>query len=153
MFMKKMCHFRESLICYLWVVWRNSRQIGAAWEIRKDKRLVVSIKYNPGGNYVGYFTKNVFPPTGSTLGPNWPYSPPKFTRCPSPRSAAARKRVCGLYMVVGTLVFFSWFDLRSGLWAWGPLKDHESCRNGRRVCQATVFANSLCYIQSAKSEG
>ncbi|KAM7445769.1 hypothetical protein ABFA07_005753 [Porites harrisoni] len=92
------------------VVWRNSRQIGAAWEIRKDKRLVVSIKYNPGGNYVGYFGKNVFPPTGSTLGPNWPYSPPKFTRCPFPRSAAARKRVCGLYMVVGALVFFSWFD-------------------------------------------
>ena len=26
-----------------------------------------------------------------------------------------KKRVCGLYMVVGALVFFSWFDLISGL--------------------------------------
>ena len=64
------------------MVWRNSKEIGAAWAIRKDKRLVVSIKYNPGGNYVGYFGKNVFPPIARTLGSKWPYSPPKFTWCP-----------------------------------------------------------------------
>ena len=65
------------------VVWRNSREIGAAWAIRKDKRLVISIKYHPGGNYVGYFKNNVFRPIATVLGPEWPYHPPRFTRCPA----------------------------------------------------------------------
>ena len=65
------------------VVWRNSREIGAAWAIRKDKRLVISIKYHPGGNYVGYFKNNVFRPIATVLGPEWPHHPPGFTRCPA----------------------------------------------------------------------
>ncbi|KAM7445763.1 Golgi-associated plant pathoproteinsis-related protein 1 [Porites harrisoni] len=65
------------------VVWRNSREIGAAWAIRKDKRLVISIKYHPGGNYVGYFKNNVFRPIATVLGPEWPHHPPRFTRCPA----------------------------------------------------------------------
>ena len=65
------------------VIWKNSRQIGAAWAIRKDKRLVISIKYKPGGNVVNYFGKNVLPPTAALLGPEWTRVPPKFTRCPS----------------------------------------------------------------------
>jgi len=65
------------------VVWRNSREIGAAWAIRKDKRLVISIKYHPGGNYVGYFKNNVFRPIATVLGPEWPHRPPGFTRCPA----------------------------------------------------------------------
>jgi len=64
------------------LIWRNSKQIGAAFAIRKDKRLVVSIKYNPGGNVVGYFKRNVFPPTASLLGPEWTQNPPEFARCP-----------------------------------------------------------------------
>ncbi|KAM7427215.1 the CRISP [Porites harrisoni] len=65
------------------VVWRNSRQIGAAWAIRKDKRLVISIKYHPGGNYIGYFANNVFRPIATKLGPEWPHQPPGFARCPA----------------------------------------------------------------------
>ena len=65
------------------MIWKNSRQIGAAWAIRKDKRLVISIKYKPGGNVVNYFGKNVLPPTAALLGPEWTRVPPKFTRCPS----------------------------------------------------------------------
>ena len=65
------------------VVWRNSRQIGAAWAIRKDKRLVISIKYHPGGNYIGYFANNVFRPIATKLGPEWPHQPPGFSRCPA----------------------------------------------------------------------
>lgn len=64
------------------LVWKNSKQIGAAFKIRKDNRLVVSIKYHPGGNYIGYFKKNVLPPTASLLGPEWTRVPPKFARCP-----------------------------------------------------------------------
>lgn len=63
------------------VIWKNSREIGAAWAIRKDNRLVISIKYRTGGNVIGYFGKNVKPPTAALL-PNWPYTPPKFARCP-----------------------------------------------------------------------
>lgn len=59
----------------------NSKEIGAAWAIRNDSRLVISIKYRTGGNVVGYFRKNVKPPTAALL-PNWPYAPPRFSRCP-----------------------------------------------------------------------
>ncbi|XP_073238329.1 uncharacterized protein [Porites lutea] len=65
------------------VVWRNSKEIGAAWAIRKDKRLVISIKYHPGGNYIGYFANNVFRPIATRLGPEWPHQPPGFARCPA----------------------------------------------------------------------
>lgn len=71
------------LVCIFQVLWKNSKQIGAAWAIRKDNRLVISIKYNPGGNYIGYFGKNVRPPTAQLLGPEWQYVPPKFARCPA----------------------------------------------------------------------
>lgn len=64
------------------VVWRNSKQIGAAWAIRKDGKLVVSIKYRPGGNYVRYFAGNVFRPVAQTLGGSSGRVPPKFTLCP-----------------------------------------------------------------------
>ncbi|XP_020619195.1 Golgi-associated plant pathogenesis-related protein 1-like isoform X2 [Orbicella faveolata] len=64
------------------LIWKNSKQIGAAFAVRKDKRLVVSIKYKPGGNVIGYFKKNVLPPTASLLGPEWARIPPKFARCP-----------------------------------------------------------------------
>lgn len=64
------------------LIWKNSRQIGAAWAIREDKRLVLSIKYNPGGNVIGFFGKNVKPPTAQLLGPEWAHVPPKFARCP-----------------------------------------------------------------------
>ncbi|KAL9983951.1 hypothetical protein ACROYT_G006200 [Oculina patagonica] len=65
------------------VLWKNSKQIGAAWAIRKDGRLVISIKYNPGGNYIGFFGKNVKRPTAQLLGPEWPYRPSKRFRCPA----------------------------------------------------------------------
>ena len=98
-------------VFYFQVVWRNSKEIGAAWAIRKDKRLVVSIKYNPGGNYRGYFRKNVLPPIARTLGSKWPYTPPKFTWCPvrpttDPTEPAAGKgMICSLYLVIGSLIF------------------------------------------------
>lgn len=71
------------------LIWKNSKQIGAAWAIRQDKRLVISIKYKPGGNVIGFFGKNVLPPTGQLLGPEWAQIPPKFARCPiaTPTSA------------------------------------------------------------------
>ena len=98
-------------VFYFQVVWRNSKEIGAAWAIRKDKRLVVSIKYNPGGNYLGYFRKNVLPPIARTLGSKWPYSPPEFTWCPvrpttDPTEPAAGKgMICSFYLVIGSLIF------------------------------------------------
>ncbi|XP_067035851.1 Golgi-associated plant pathogenesis-related protein 1-like [Acropora muricata] len=76
------------------VVWRNSKEIGAAWALRKDGKLVVSIKYKPGGNYVRHFANNVFRPTARVLsGLDWKVQPPKFTLCPedaveTPSSAA-----------------------------------------------------------------
>lgn len=67
---------------YFQVVWKNSKEIGAAWAIKKDNTAIVLIKYKPGANYYGQFGKNVFPPTAALLGPEWPHVPPKFTRCP-----------------------------------------------------------------------
>ena len=107
----KLSAFFGLFVFYFQVVWRNSKEIGAAWAIRKDKRLVVSIKYNPGGNYLGYFRKNVLPPIARTLGSKWPYTPPKFTWCPvrpttDPTEPAAGKgMICSLYLVIGSLIF------------------------------------------------
>ena len=43
----------------------------------------MSIKYKPGGNFVGFFANNVFRPTAQVLsGLDWEVQPPKFTRCP-----------------------------------------------------------------------
>ena len=99
--------------CYIFfqVVWRNSKQIGAAWAIRKDKRLVIAIKYHPGGNYGGYYDRNVFRPIATTLGPPWPHSPPKFTRCPAKFvqtpdvKAAAGRVVTNLRLFIGAFIF------------------------------------------------
>ncbi|CAH3140085.1 unnamed protein product [Pocillopora meandrina] len=45
------------------VVWKNSKQIGAAQQVRRDGRLVVVIRYNPPGNFNtdGAFAANVLP--------------------------------------------------------------------------------------------
>lgn len=45
------------------VVWKNSKQIGAAQQVRGDGRLVVVIRYNPPGNFNtdGAFAANVLP--------------------------------------------------------------------------------------------
>ena len=92
------------------LIWKNSRQIGAAWAIRKDKRLVISIKYHTGGNVIGFFAKNVFPPTAELLGPEWTRVPPKFARCPiKPTTvpnvrAAAGMAVSSLELFVGSVI-------------------------------------------------
>lgn len=45
------------------VVWKDSKQIGAAQQVRGDGRLVVVIRYNPPGNFNtdGAFAANVLP--------------------------------------------------------------------------------------------
>ncbi|XP_078358051.1 Golgi-associated plant pathogenesis-related protein 1-like isoform X2 [Oculina patagonica] len=45
------------------VVWKNTKQIGAAQATRRDGRQVVVIRYYPPGNYIGAtsFRKNVLP--------------------------------------------------------------------------------------------
>ena len=64
------------------MVWKNVKQIGAAWAFRKDNRLVVAIKYSPESNEDGNFEENVFPPIAETLGPEWARNPPEYARCP-----------------------------------------------------------------------
>lgn len=90
------------------LIWKNSKQIGAAWARRKDKRLVVVIKYNPGGNVIGYFKKNVLPPTASLLGPEWTRIPPKFARCPMPTKpyvkGSAGMVVLSLELFIGSFI-------------------------------------------------
>lgn len=48
------------------VVWKNTKEIGAAVKTRKDGRLIVVIRYSPAGNFVGEenFRKNVLPKKG-----------------------------------------------------------------------------------------
>ena len=64
------------------MVWKDVKQIGAAWALRKDNRLVVVIKYSPESNENGSFEENVFPPIAETLGPEWARNPPEYARCP-----------------------------------------------------------------------
>ena len=49
--------------CLNQVVWKNTKQIGAAQAIRKDGKLVVVIRYSPPGNFASKtaFRKNVLP--------------------------------------------------------------------------------------------
>ena len=44
-------------------MWKNTKQIGAAYATRKDGRFVVVIRYSPPGNYIGekQFRSNVLP--------------------------------------------------------------------------------------------
>lgn len=44
------------------MVWKNTKQIGAASRVRNDGKTVVVVKYFPPGNVAGYFSENVFPP-------------------------------------------------------------------------------------------
>ncbi|XP_044172711.1 Golgi-associated plant pathogenesis-related protein 1-like [Acropora millepora] len=85
-------HYSRYTTRFTQVVWRSSKEIGAAWALRKDGKLVVSIKYKPGGNYPRFFANNVFRPIARVLG-GWKVQPPNFTLCPEgsekrPSSAA-----------------------------------------------------------------
>ena len=54
---------RDCFRIFLKVVWKNTKQIGAAYAMRRDGRFVVVIRYSPPGNYVGekQFRSNVLP--------------------------------------------------------------------------------------------
>lgn len=54
---------RDCFRIFLKVVWKNTKQIGAAYAMRRDGRFVVVIRYFPPGNYVGekQFRSNVLP--------------------------------------------------------------------------------------------
>lgn len=43
------------------LVWKKTKQIGAAQAARRDSRLVVVVRYSPAGNYVGQYKENVLP--------------------------------------------------------------------------------------------
>lgn len=43
------------------VVWKDSKKIGAAQQIRRDGRLIVVIRYSPAGNFLTAFAANVLP--------------------------------------------------------------------------------------------
>ncbi|XP_020619207.1 Golgi-associated plant pathogenesis-related protein 1-like, partial [Orbicella faveolata] len=75
-------HYVKAASNFTQMVWKNVKQIGAAWAFRKDYRLVVAIKYSPESNEDGNFEENVFPPIAETLGPEWARNPPEYARCP-----------------------------------------------------------------------
>ena len=53
-----------SVLHFFQVVWKNTKEIGAAKRIRNDSRLVVVIRYFPPGNLISgkeAFKKNVLP--------------------------------------------------------------------------------------------
>lgn len=54
---------RDCFLIFLKVVWKNTKQIGAAYAMRRDGQFVVVIRYFPPGNYVGekQFRSNVLP--------------------------------------------------------------------------------------------
>ena len=76
------------------VVWKNTKQIGAAYATRKDGRFVVVIRYSPPGNYIGekQFRSNVLPAKEGAAG-----TPP------SPRGGGASQMGCSFVSKV--LVF------------------------------------------------
>ena len=51
-----------SFLCQ--VVWKATREIGAASAVRKDGKYILVVKYRPGGNFmsVNKFKENVLPP-------------------------------------------------------------------------------------------
>ena len=114
------------------MVWKDVKQIGAAWAFRKDNRLVVVIKYTPESKEDGNYEENVFLPIAETLGPEWTRNPPEYARCPReniptlpPTNAitnatkphvkgAARKTGSGLELFIASVIFaglFSWMTI------------------------------------------
>ena len=107
------------------MVWKDVKQIGAAWAFRKDNRLVVAIKYSPESNEDGKFEENVFRPIAETLGPEWTRNPPEFARCPREKiptlpptktttnatkphvKGAARKTGSGLELFIASVILAS----------------------------------------------
>jgi len=105
------------------MVWKDVKQIGAAWAFRKDNRLVVVIKYTPESKEDGNYEENVFLPIAETLGPEWTRNPPEYARCPReniptlpPTNAttnatkphvkgAARKTGSGLELFIASVIF------------------------------------------------
>ncbi len=47
------------------MVWKGSTKLGCGIGVGSDGSNVVTCNYHPGGNVLGYFEQNVFPPTNS----------------------------------------------------------------------------------------
>ena len=43
------------------LVWKNTKEIGAAYATRTDGRVVVVVRYSPAGNFNNAYKENVFP--------------------------------------------------------------------------------------------
>lgn len=50
------------------LVWKKSKQIGAAYAIRTDGFVVVVVRYSPPGNFNNAYKENVFPEPKDSAG-------------------------------------------------------------------------------------
>lgn len=58
---KLICSFHQ-------LVWKKTKQIGAAQAARKDGRLVIVVRYSPAGNFNNAYKENVLPELKSGAG-------------------------------------------------------------------------------------
>ena len=59
----------NELVCpFLQLVWKNTKEIGAAQAKRQDGRLVVVVRYSPPGNFNNAYKENVLPELKSGVG-------------------------------------------------------------------------------------
>ena len=52
------------------LVWKNTKEIGAAYATRTDGFVVVVIRYSPAGNFNNAYKENVFPERKDSGGVN-----------------------------------------------------------------------------------
>lgn len=109
-FSQKTGHFTQ-------IVWKNTKQIGAAYATRRDGRFVLVIRYSPPGNYRYQFRQNVLPikeETKTTV--LTPTETTVTSTAPAPPHGGVSGQMCCSFTSKVLLIIFAILVVKIGFW-------------------------------------
>lgn len=94
-------------------MWKNTKQIGAAYATRKDGRFVLVIRYSPPGNYRFQFSQNVLPIKEETTTPTHTEASATST-APAPPGGGVSGQICCSFANKVLLIIFAIIVVKIG---------------------------------------